>query len=98
MREEPSKLLILLGVPVCRSISPKSPLWHDRQADFSDEPQTLHSVGCAGLPGHSGATGKLSVCHSSPPYKGEVAQPGAMHRRHVTPEGIVDDERAAFPA
>jgi hypothetical protein len=30
----------------------------------------------AGLPGHSGATGKLSVCHSS----GEVAQPGAMHR------------------
>ena len=34
----------------------------------------------AGLPGHSGATGKLSVCHSSPPYKGEVAQPGAMHR------------------
>jgi hypothetical protein len=70
MSEEPSKLLILLGVPVCRSISPKSPLWHDRQADFSDEPQTLHSVGCAGLPGHSGATGKLSVCHSSPPYKG----------------------------
>ena len=46
MSEEPSKLLILLGVPVCRSISPKSPLWHDRQADFSDEPQTLHSVGC----------------------------------------------------
>src|ERR1017187_3822461 len=38
-------------------------------------------------------------CATLPPLiRGEVAQPRAMHRGHVTPEGIVDDERAALPA
>lgn len=82
MSEKPCKLLILLGVPVCRRKQPKNALRRNRQADFFDEPQALHSVGCAGLPGHSGATGKRLVCHSSPPYKGGS---GAT-RRSAPPE------------